>query len=307
MKARLTSIQIDRAKVYPPNLAIIAVIGLCLLTVGCATSGYTGYRTIERPPQRVGPVSESFIEYSSLTGEHFPTEGAPFLKVILKKRLEAQVRYEARTYQERIYKKQRSKIEANLLPLSCVAGMSLFFGEPYSDYALPAAGIAFLLVPPPDPKYSYTYVHGSEDVIVTYRDEVITVPAPEEVLIAKGTDTVTTNQNGAARFHVIPSQCDSGVVVAHPESGTSYLVKRVLKERKITKDWVETAQLLNNLVGSAVTIAKLTNMASAGAGTEVMVLTVIVDAITGVVIDFVIEKLGTSTEQYYAWLIIVRT
>jgi hypothetical protein len=287
-------------------LSVVAIIVLCLLTVDCATSGFTGFQTVGKPARRVGMVSDSLISYSSLEGKHFPTATSPYLEVVLKKKLAAKVRYDSTTYQETIFKKQRSKIEGNILPLACIAGLSLLLGEPYSDYYLGATGLVLLLTPSPPAEYSYTHVPGSDNVIVSYRDEVVNVPAPGEVLIAFGRDTVQTDESGVAQFHVDPSQCDVGVTIEHPTTGESYIVRRVLKDNKITADWTKTVKLLRKFVGTTVTVAELAHLLTAGASAELVILTVIVDAITGVVIDFFIEKLGASTQHYYDWLIVVR-
>jgi hypothetical protein len=294
-----------KANISSRRLIAIAIAVLCLAT-SCATSGFTGYRTVEKPPRRVGSVSDSLIGYSPVEAKHFPSQASPYLEIGLKKRLTAKVRYDSRTHQEKIFKKQRSKIEANMLPIAGIVGMSLFFGEPYSAYALPAAGLLLLLIPPPPAEYSYTYVPGSDDVLVSYRDEVVSVPARGESLIAVGMDTVQTDENGVARFHVKPSQCDTGITIVHVTTGDSYLVRRVQKDSTVTADWVKTARILSQVVGSALTVRDLVSMVTAGAGTAAILLTVVVDAITGMIIDFVIEKLGTSTRQYYDWLIIVR-
>ncbi len=92
----------------------------------------------------------------------------------------------------------------------------------------------------------------------------------------------------------------------HVTTCDSYLVRRVKRDSTITADWVKTAKILNEVVGSSVTAAKLISKATAGIATEVMILTVVVDIVTGMIIDFFIEKLGTVSQQYFDWLIVVR-
>ncbi len=194
-------------------LTTVAIAVFCLITSSCATSGFSGYRTIEKPPRRVGPVSDSLISYSSFEGKNFPTDASPYLELGLKKTLREKVLYESKTYQERIFKKQDSKIKANMLPIAGIIGMSLIFGESYSYYALPAGGLVLLLMPSPPPEYSYTYLPGSDNVIVSYKDEIVSLPAAGEQLIAMGIDTVQTDENGVARIRVKPSQCDTGITI----------------------------------------------------------------------------------------------
>lgn len=58
------------------------------------------------------------------------------------------------------------------------------------------------------------------------------------------------------------------------------------------------------MVGSAVTIVKMINTATAGMTTKEMIIAIIIDQVQGIVIDCVIEILGTKTTEYYDWVLI---
>jgi len=282
---------------------------LIVLLAQCAQFQFYDYRTVKSSSQRIGVVADRLIGYNRLEVISFPNESSPVLHVYLTKMISRTVKYKTDSHREEIYKKQVSNLEAFLdeyggFWVGFHGFMFILAGKLWLPYAAVTTWIGTTMVDP-QPEFEYHLVPRSEETEVSYRENMLSIPAQGESLLIDESRTIQTNNNGHATIRVDPSQFDTGITIRHVATDNTYLVRREKKERTIRADWVKTVKLLNLAIGWAQTLAKLVNTAIAGAGSHVMVLTIVVHIASGLVINFAIEKLGTTTEQYYKWIVIV--
>lgn len=282
---------------------------LIVLLAGCAQFQFYDYRTVKSPSQRIGVVADKLIGYNRLEVINFPNESSPVLHVYLAKMISRTVKYETDSHREEVYIKQVSNLESFLDEyggywVGFHGFMFILAGELWLPFAAVSTWIGTTMVDP-QPEFEYHLVPRSEETEVSYRESMLSVPAQGESLLIDESRTIQTNNNGHATIRVDPSQFDTGITIRHIATDNTYLVRRIQKERTIEADWVKTVKLLNLAIGSAATIAGLVNAAITGAGPHIMVLTIVVDIATRFVINFAIKKLGTTTEQYNDWIIVV--
>ena len=282
---------------------------LIVLLAQCAQFQFYDYRTVKSPSQRIGVIADRLIGYNRLEVISFPNETSPVLHVYLTKMISRTVKYKTDSHREEIYKKQVSNLEAFLdeyggFWVGFHGFMFILGGKLWLPFAAVTTWICSTMVDP-QPEFEYHLVPRSEETEVSYRENTLSIPAQGESLLIDESRTIQTNNNGHATIRVDPSQFDTGITIRHVATDNTYLVRREKKERTIRADWVKTVKLLNLAIGWTRTLAKLVNTAIAGAGSHVMVLTIVVHIASGLVIDFAIEKLGTTTEQYYKWIVVV--
>ena len=288
----------------------IVVVILSLLTAGCARYRFSGERLERGQPRRTGVVIESFSGYFPIEARRFPTTTVPFLKVMLRKRLEVAEEYAQDAHRERILKRQKSKAEAYWIVFAEMLGLSLYLGDPTWKILMPATVLAISAVPGPKPDYRYERIQGSDTVEVSNRSSFREVPAPGETLQIQGSAPVRTDENGIATVPVRPEQWDTGITLKHIESGTTYFLCRIRHEREVRKDWVRKAKTISNIVGFAVTVVKMGKMVATGVGAGAIVVAAVIDLLTGALIGYLFEEvtedIGTKTVSYYEWVFVQR-
>lgn len=282
---------------------------LIVLLARCAQFQFYDYKTVKSPSQRIEVVADRLIGYNRLEVISYPNESSPVLHVYLTKMISRTVKYKTDSHREEIYKKQVSNLEAFLdegweFWVGFHGFMFILGGKLWLPFAAVSTWIGTTMVDP-QPEFEYHLVPRSEKTEVSYRESMLSVPAQGESLLIDESRTIQTNNNGHATIRVDPSQFDTGITIRHVATDNTYLVRREKKERTIRADWVKTVKLLNLAIGWTRTLAKLVNAAIAGAGSHVMALTIVVHIASGLVINFAIDKLGTTTEQYYKWIVVV--
>ena len=279
-------------------------VGLTILITNCAQYKYVGTRFVEGYPKKQGPVADSLIQYSPLKVTRFPDETSQVLEVSLKKEIDITIQYNQYSHTENIYQKSPSLIEEHAEDLVDNFEISPAIGIIHLGFWPVFVLLDALTGKEPYKPKKYEDKPGTDSLTITFKQEQKTVPAIGETLISSESDTVITNENGIAQFYSDPSRFDSGVKITHVETRDSYIVKRILKERTVKGEWVAPSKFISNIVGTAVTIKKLKNMFAAGAGPPALVVAVAVDVLTGAVIGYIIEQVGTTTEQYYQWVLV---
>lgn len=288
----------------------LLLIAVALLS-GCAQFRFQGYRTVKGSPEQVGPPVDRVIGYGVLEVKEYPSESSPILHVYLEKKIVQTIRYNKDTYQEEVYKKQVSSLEAfykkHWVWCFCVH-LALFIGEPKWERSLPTAAVIALsgsvVEGKPKPEFQYQRVQGSDGVETYFREYERDVPAVGEPLVIDELTTVYTDTNGCARISFPPSRFDTGIKINHAASGGLYLVRGVQRERTVEASWVKTVKMLGLVGGTAKTIIKIVKNARAGFGPAAYIITLAVDVAGTIIFNYAVRKLGTITEQYYDWVII---
>lgn len=289
-----------------PKSTAVAVTFVWVLLAGCAHFQLAGYRPVaDEAPRRIAVVAESLVSYGPLEVKSLPSTASPVLRVSLAKTIAQTVRYEARSHQEAVYTRQRSNIEANKLVLGVLLGFPLLYAPKQVPLFLGLDALYVLVLPPPPPDSQAKPVPGSDGVLVSYQREALRIPAAGESLVTEAGRMFLTDGNGIASLHVNPSWYDLGFRIRHAGARDSYLLRRIQRTRATTADWVETARQLHLGVEAGMAIRDLITLAASGPESAPAVLTVVIDAGLGLVIHYAIERLGTQTESYYDWVVIV--
>jgi len=288
----------------------LLLIAIALLS-GCAHFKFQGYRTVKGSPEEVGPPVDRVIGYGVLElKKPYPSESSPILQVYLEKKIVQKIRYDRDTYQEEVYKKQLSSLEAfykKYWVWCFFVNLALFIGEPKWEVALPTAAVIALsgsvVEGKPKPEFQYKRVQGSDGVETHFREYERDVPAVGEPLVIDELTTVHTDTNGCARISFPRSRFDTGIKINHAASGGLYIVRRVQRERIVEASWVKTVKMLGLVGGKAATIIQIVKHARAGLGPAAYIITIVVDVAGDIIFPYAVRKLGTITEQYYDWVI----
>jgi len=255
-------------------------------------------------------VDENFESYLPFQVIRFPSHSSPRLKVLVRKRLNENVRYETTFHRENVL-----TWEAGIGERCYVAGA--FSISPYILFGN-AGLVVFPLVyfsdwvhdffPRKEPKYER--IPNSEWISESFRTGTRDVPAASQTVIARQSDTVRTDQQGCAEFHIQPTECETAIEIHHVESGSTYLLQRVRREREVKEAWFDKAKTISNVLGITVTIVNVGRKAALGASTGAILVALVIDLVTGAVIgylfDEVLEGVGTKTVSYYEWLFVRR-
>jgi hypothetical protein len=284
------------------------VIGVItgFLLISCTSFKYAGIRTVENKPECLGVVSEEIVSYKPLVIEKYPNEESDKFIVSICKEVEEKIQYKLESHQEEIYTKKVLKDGGlEILVVLAPTALGLIAGKDYWYYgvALSALRSLFLLESLKD-EFDYRYINGSDKAIYSYEYIKKVKPLYGDELLIENQKSITLNTDGRAEFSINKKYYDTGFRIYWPRNESSYYIKRVKTKSTTTAEWVEIAKDLNLVVGSAVTIVKMINTATAGMTTKEMIIAIIIDQVQGIVIDCVIEILGTKTTEYYDWVLI---
>jgi len=282
----------------------------CIVTIGCASFQHSSYRTVLDSTTRDGSTEDRLDSYGPLKVVAAPTTASPILKVSFSKQLTQNIKYETKTHQEEVLKKEPTRFETNYKTLGYVAGLTAIGvigtdNQTGRTIGLSVGGVIFayflFMSPQPPEETRYNKIAGSDGSYVTYREEKATVPAVGETLVMNQLVSSKTDSNGLATFAVEnPKGFDSGVVIRHSQSNGRYVIRRIPRERTITKDWLETARKLELGIEAAHAIQTGVEAALEVFDPEVFIIA----TAAGVVLHILVEKLGTHTERYYEWVVI---
>lgn len=288
------------------HFKVIIVASAILLLVSCTSFKYAGIRTIENKPEYIGVVSEELVSYMPLSIEKYPNDESEKFVVSISKKVKEKIQYKTESHQEEIYTKKVLKSNGlEILSVLAPTGLGIIAGKDYWYYgvALSAIRCIYLLQSLED-EVEYRYISGSNNALYSYEYKEKLKPVSDQELLIENKASIRTDSNGRAEFLVNPKNYDLGFRIYWPRDDSSYYIRRIKKQSTTTADWVQTAKDLNLVVGSALTIVKMINMATGGMTTKEMVIAIIIDQVEGIVIDYAIEFLGTKTTEYYDWVII---
>lgn len=288
-------------------ILMIPPFAQCLVLAGCAKFHLTEIRTVSGTPIRIGPVADSFVAFNRIEPVRVPDDASSVLQIRLTKRIASTVRYETRTHQEAVYRRQRSKLEHNAVLLVAPVALSLVGDSAkYLPYgiALGALLVASAAVPPPE--FRYMPIDNSGRESVSYLKEERSLPAAGEVLVFSGAGAVTTDEHGLAAVAVPRTRYDAGLTIFHDAAKAAFLIRRVRRTRTVNAEWVEPLKAFG-LAGEVVeSVVGVLRKVSAGAGMGPILLVLVVDAVRGVLFHYLIHLAGRSTQTYADWVIIDR-
>ena len=296
------------------SVALIFIFISCILVslFGCASFHYLGSRTMPDETTKVGSVGSKVGGYGPLKINVTPTVDSPILKVYFPKQMIQKIRYETKTHQEEVFRRQPTRFKGKFLIMAGIAGATAFWtlelgldnqSGPAGILALGGLAEVFYIfsTPRPPEEIKYVQIPGSNNVEITYKEETETITAAGETLVMDNRVSAKTDGNGVATFSVRNLvDFDKGIIISHPSSKAKYLISRIPKERTIQRDWVEAARRLELVVGAGEVIK---------IGVETVIkaikpVVLITETIAGVVIHLLVEKFGTYTEQFYEWVVI---
>lgn len=288
----------------------------CVLGTGCAQFKFSGFRTVPEAPQRMEVVGESLGEYAPVTVVDYPRASYPVLHLRLLRDMIRTVRYDSVIRTDSVFEKKRKSIEGAYAGIGL--GAVIAFADGPSDVSVLLGAIiggvsiwaAHEFV---DPRKltEARYASARRHRVPFYRRENGRVAAVGETLITDTGQHIVTDADGVATLRTALVRYDNGVTLRHVNSGRTYLVRRILREAEVTAEWADRTARALKLGGRAMTFVDLIRRirrlrGAAGLATAPtvggIVIIIVIDLVSGAVIDEVVSTLATTTVPYYDWI-----
>jgi hypothetical protein len=277
---------------------------IMLVLHGCASFQYTGTRTVEGKPQRIGPMADTLAQYYKPMIVATPGNSNSKLVLKLMKDIYVTIQYDITLHKEAVLKRKPTLIQ--------------YFAEDVGDSfdSDPISGLIMATLMPfgiiigiltgktPAEETKYEYVPDSDSIRSEFRQIKKTVPASGESLLAVGIGQSQTDVNGYVIFNSLPERFDEGLEIRHLGTDWKYIVTREKYYREVHAKWYPAAKtlLFLNSVGAWVKVIK--NLAAGTAGPGAVIGALIFDTVSGLVIGHIIDVVGTEEKEYYQWSII---
>lgn len=284
---------------------LLLVVTLCSSCVGYES---TGTREVDDGTSRIGSVSETLKSFGMLRIVSYPTKSNPIISFKVEKYVEVKIQYIRKSHKEIVLKRNASRTQRafekvnKTLNQNAIAGILEFALVPFA-----LLGDILPYTPSIGEETRYKRIENSEidDVFFEYKTE-------KKAGAGEGFSVQTfghfiSDEDGLVQFTPRPEEFSDGITVYHRNSGSRFLIMSERKESTSRAEWYPFAKTANVIFQIGAMIRRIRtakNIIDAGGGPITLASAIVVDAVSGMVIGFIIDYYSKTTNEYYQWSVI---
>lgn len=287
---------------------IFMFLSYIFFTTGCAKDKVIGVRTFKHDPELIGTVEE-FVQYFPITIQRYPTDENPELIVQLTKEIKNKKKYQTETHDEIIYIQEIGPLDKE--------GQRIV----KSIKVHPLAGLFELAISPlnilfdsienrsTEKKIRYEKIPGSERTNSYYEFQAENKPGNNEYITIDEIGETITDKNGIAAFENInPAMFDNGLKLS-VRRGETYIITRERRIKRSEADWYKVVKTSHDLYSTFKTVytvgKKIKKVGQLSGGLPSIAVGIVFDIVTGKAVGYIIDTLGTKTEEYHRWSLVL--